>query len=441
MENLQSIFNNKETFIEEWHECYISESKITGFVCTFQLSSKTHKFYGLNDIRQLLKEASKHKKDVYLSLNAFEYGQRTTNSLKQIRNIGVDIDCYKLNISVEQALEEIKQLIIKGSIPNPNVVIFSGRGLQLLYSLSGGASPKMAFLSQYITAQFIAALRHLGADTTATDVTRIFRLPYSVNTRSGKQVTLDIWRALEYNLSELYSYCVPLDRRRKVAKKKTSTLATLPSKKGLMNVYSLNTAKKNDLEELVKLRKGNIEKRNVLTYIYAYTVALLVKNKEATFQFSRQLNERLATPQKASVVKRTSHSAYEDAMEFFEEFKKRDFKMWYKTLDGIKRPMKSQTIIDELEITTDEMKRFSVIIDEKEKKIRNAAYQRKKRRDKGVKARNYYIEEQYERTNLNLHKLQQALEEHPKAKRKELAEMLGVSVYRIDQLKRQLKSL
>jgi len=83
---------------------------------------------------------------VYLSLNAFEYGSRTTKALKQIRNIGVDIDCYKVNVSISKALEEIKQLIIKGKIPNPNLVIFSGRGLQLVYSISGGAAPAMAFL-------------------------------------------------------------------------------------------------------------------------------------------------------------------------------------------------------------------------------------------------------------------------------------------------------
>jgi hypothetical protein len=166
MEIVQPIFDNRETFIAEWQDCYVSDSKITGFVCTFHLYDKKHYFYGLNDIHELLKEAKKRRTDVYLSLNAFEYGTRQTSALKQIRNIGVDIDCYKLNIPVGRALEEIKRLIFKSAIPNPNVIMFSGRGLQLLYSISGGASPKMAFLSQYITAQFISELRHLGADTT-----------------------------------------------------------------------------------------------------------------------------------------------------------------------------------------------------------------------------------------------------------------------------------
>lgn len=438
MEILQPILDNRETFIAEWQDCYISDSKITGFVCTFHLYDKKHYFYGLNDIQELLNEAKKRRKDVYLSLNAFEYGTRQTGALKQIRNIGVDIDCYKLNIPVTRALDEIKRLIFKSAIPNPNVVIFSGRGLQLLYSISGGASPKMAFLSQYITAQFISELRHLGADTTGTDVTRVFRLPYSVNSRNGKQVTLEIWRTLEYSLQELYSFCKPLEQRRKPSKPNKGTLHTLPSKKGLMDIYSLNTARKNDLETLVSLRLGEIEKRNVLTYIYSYTVALIIKNKEATIEFALQLNQRLTDPQKITDVKRTAGNGYDDAMQFFEEFKKREFKMWYQDRDGIKRPMKSSTIIDELDITAEEMKQLTTVIDGIEKQTRDTLRKQKKRREKGVQKREDYVQEQHDITGEHLSKLREILNENPKAKKTDMAKMLGVSrrhLYRLlDQL-------
>lgn len=434
MENLLVDYQSRESFIAEWQDCYISESKITGFVCTFRLSDKKHHFFGLNDIKMLLNEANKRKKDVYLSLNAFEYGSRQTEDLKQIRNIGVDIDCYKLNIPVSKALDEIKQLIVKGSIPNPNLVIYSGRGLQLLYSIAGGASPKMAFLSQYITSQYIAELRHLGADTTGTDVTRVFRLPYSVNSRNGRQVTFDIWRTLEYSLEELYSFCTPLEHRRKPSNKRKGTLVTLPSKRGLKDLYSLNTARKNDLELLVSLRHGEIDKRNVLTYIYAYTTALILKNKEATIGFARQLNDRFSDPQRANVVNRTAGNAYDDAMKFFEEFKQRDFKMWYKQSDGIKRPMKNSTIIEELEIIPEEMSQFTTLIDQDTK------YQRKvkKRRQQGVVKREEYVKEQHDKTDDKLFKLQQLLEENPEAKKTELAKELGVHRSHLYRLMKQL---
>lgn len=425
---LNQAFDNTESYIVEWQDCYISESKITGFVCTFQLKNKKHHFYGLNDLQQLLKEAKKRKRDVYLSLNAFEYGYRQTEHLKQIRNIGVDIDCYKLKISIPKALEEINRLILKGTIPNPNLVIFSGRGLQLLYSISGGASPKMAFLSQYITAQFIAELRHLGADTQGTDVTRVFRLPYSVNSKSGEQVTLEIWRKLEYSLEELYSFVKPLEHRRKSSKKQKGTLYTLPSQKGLKNLYSLNAARKNDLEMLVSLRAGEIENRNLLTYIYGYTVALLLKNKEATLEFAQQLNNSLADPQKVKEVVRTAGNGYDDAMKFFDEFKKREFKMWYKQHDGIIRPMKNDTIIEKLEISREEIKLLTTVIDQVEKQNRNTKYQKKKRREQGVLERQEYLEQQKEQTEDKLWQLEQAIKRNPNAKQRDLANYLGWSL-------------
>lgn len=421
MSHLLASLDNKETLIEIWHDCYLSESKITGFVCTFYLKNKRHQFYGLNDLNYLVKEAKKRNKDVYLSLNAFEYGSRTTSKLKQIRNIGVDIDCYKLNISVEDALEEVKSLIYAAKIPNPNLVIYSGRGIQLIYSISGGASPKMAFLTQYITTQFIGLLEHIGADTSGTDVTRVFRLPYSINSKNDEQVKVDIWNRLEYHLEELYSYCTPLESRRKPSKKQKGQLVALPSKRGIKTLYSLNTARKNDLESLVAIRLGEIEKRNVLTYIYAYTVALLLKNKDQTLAFTHQLNDRFVDPQKKNEVNRTAGNAYGDAMTFFDEFVKRDCKMWYKQGDGIKKPMKSQTVIDELDITSSEMQQLETIIDAEVKYSRKV----KKRREQGTKERDVYLQEAESRR-------QKAVELKAAGyKYKQIAEELNVSLHTI----------
>lgn len=440
MENFSRVLE-EESFIEEWHDCYLSNSKVTGFICTFELQHQKHRFYGLNDLKKFLTAANKQKQDLFLSLNAFEFGSRTTAALKQIRNIGIDIDCYKLNISVNDAKEEIKKLIFKGSIPNPNLVILSGRGIQLIYSISGGASPKMAFLSQYITTQFISELRHIGADTSATDVTRVFRLPYSINSKVQRKVTVDLWRTLEYSLLELYSFCTPLEKRRKASKKKRGLLTTLPSPKGLKDLYSLNTFRKNDLELLVSIRKGEIEKRNVLTYIYSYTVALILKNKQATIEFANQLNARFVEPQRTIEVARTAGNAYEDALKFYEEFKNREFRMWYQSVDGIKRPMKNTTIIEELEITSQEMKQLSTVIDKKEKQYRDTKRKRAKSRSEGVAERKEYIKTQHQITDEHLQKLQEILANNPKTKRKELAEALGVSIPRIAQLKQLLKSV
>jgi hypothetical protein len=62
----------------------------------------------------------------------------------------------------------------------------------------------------------------------------------------------------------------------------------------------------------------------------------------------------------------------------------------------------------------------------------------KQRREQGVQERERYIKEQHDKTDDKLFKLQQLLEVNPKAKRKELAEKLGVHPTYITKLKKQL---
>ncbi|MGQ0517878.1 hypothetical protein ACT453_49730, partial [Bacillus sp. D-CC] len=68
--------------------------KKTGYVVTLDLSKEEHKqvWYGLNDLEYFLRSSKFSLNDVYVSLNAFRHGSRKTSDLRQIRNIGVDLD-------------------------------------------------------------------------------------------------------------------------------------------------------------------------------------------------------------------------------------------------------------------------------------------------------------------------------------------------------------
>lgn len=422
-----------ETHINNWYDTYLSETKKTGYICTFQLLNEKQRFFGLNDLKALLK--LQNSTDTYLSLNAFDYGTRESKALRQIRNIGIDIDCYKKGLKPEETLMLLQQRIQKGIIPCPNLILI-GRGLQLIYGISGGAAPQMAFLSQYITGQFVSRLLYLGADMTCTDVSRVLRFPGTKHSGTNKKIKYEIWRTLEYDLQELYEYVTPLDKKRKTRTSKPGTIYTIPAQKGVKNLYSLNTKRKNDLEKLVEIRKGDIENRNVLTYIYAYTVALLVKNKDATIEITRQLNEKFKDPQKAQVIKRTAGNGYDDAMEFFTAFQENNFTQKGLPYIGIIKPMKSSTIIEKLEITPEEIQKMATIISSEEKTARNT---KQKRKTRGSVTREEYLSQQHLKTKQQLETIQELMNENPKIKRKELAENLGVSIERIKKLKQQLK--
>ena len=210
----------EETFIDSWYECYLSERKKSGYVVTIDLSNEQHKqiWYGLRDLKHLLKASERGLKDVYLSLNAFEHGSRKTADLKQIRNIGVDLDFYKIGLSKEYVIKQLHDFVFSGSLPCPNIIM-NGRGVQLVYSISGGAAPQMAYLSQYITNHFVKMLMPLGADGSCSDLSRVFRLPYSTHGKTGQQITVDLWTEREYSLQELYEYVPPLEKKRKTKRK------------------------------------------------------------------------------------------------------------------------------------------------------------------------------------------------------------------------------
>ncbi|MDM8365989.1 AsnC family protein [Bacillus thuringiensis] len=425
-----------ETYIEEWHECYLSELKKTGYVVTLDLSKEEHKqiWYGLNDLEHFIRSSRLSLKDVYVSLNAFRHGSRKTADLRQIRNIGVDLDFYKLRLTREHVMEELNRLIARGTIPCPNVTLH-GRGMQLIYSISGGAAPVMRYMAQYITNNLIKSLMHLGADGACSDLSRVFRLPHSVHSKTGKQIEVDIWTKREYQLTELYEYVPPMEKKRPTKHK--GIIETLPAPKGVMTLYSLNTARKVDLEKIVEMRKGEIDHRHDMTYIYAFTTALIVKHQGATVEMTLQLNDRFTDPQKTREVERTAKDAYKDAITFFDAYTKNDFEMQGLPRNLIK-PMKNTTVMDKLNLnlTQDEIEHLTTLISKGEKQRRNTSYQKKKRRDQGVKSREEYLAVSTEQTDKQLKQLRELIEKKPTITNKEISAKLGVSIRQVQRYKK-----
>lgn len=442
--NTALVIDRREalSYLESWDKCYLSEQKKTGFVATLRLPEGEQRFWGLNDLEALARYVKRYQKksDIFLSLNGFEYGKRTGKALKQIRNIGIDIDCYKKGLSADECIVKLRKLIEKATIPNPNLLIESGKGIQLVYSISGGASPEMAYLTQYITTQFVSATAHLGADTKATDVTRVLRFPHTINQKYGLPVSLEMWRTLEYSLSDLYDYVVPLEETRK-KKRKKSELVIIQQPKNVISLYNLNTKKKNDLDTLVTLRNGAMTGyRNDFLYSYCFTVGLLVKNQEGTIAFARQANARFTEPLLVKEVETVAKSAYEQSMTYFKAFSENGYN--HKGLPSkLVKPEKAQTLIEKFQITEQEQRdgdmrfcRGKLI-----KREQNTTFQRTKRREAGMLERSEYLDQQKEKTEDKLWQLQTAIERRPKATQKELAELLGVSDRYIRKLLKQIQ--
>ncbi|MDQ0418763.1 hypothetical protein J2Z48_002967 [Croceifilum oryzae] len=421
--------------IENWTDCYLSPSKKTGYVSTLQLPEKIQRSWGLNDIQKMLTYAQSHSQsNMYLSLNAFKWGSRLESDLMQIRNIGIDLDIYRVGATPREAGDELQCMILDEMLPEPNLLIHSGRGIQLIYAIEGGAAPQMSWFTRYITSQYIDKLSFLGADAQTTDPTRVLRFPGTVNQKNQVKATADIWNPEEYSLDILYGYVTPLEEIRKSRKKQKQNVVILRPPDGVVNLYSLNTKKKDDLELLVRLREGKMsDYRNTFLYTYAFTVGLILKNQKGTLTFTRQINERFTEPLLVKEVTETVKSAYEDAAAFLKAFAENEYQVRGLPSKLIK-PEMSSTIIRKLDITSDEMEHFRVLIGRVIKRQRNTGYQREKR---GSTTREEYVTKERQKTESKLEDLQKLLE-IGNFTNKELAEKLGVTVRRVQQLKKEL---
>lgn len=430
--------------IQEWFDAYVSSSKKRGSIGLIQwekarernsnITREKRIWISRKNLNELIKASQGHPTrliNAYVTLNAFKTingkGERKTANLAQIRNVGVDIDCYTVNLSVVQALSHIQDLIVQCEIPNPNLVIRSGNGLQLVYSIEGGAPPTLSWLTSYITSQFIAKTSFLGSDGSCTDVTRVFRLPGSLNVKPGKTsklASVEIWRKREYDLSELYAYCEPLKHRKERVSK--PHLYPLPKLTDMGHkLRSLNLSRINDIYKLIDLRGGNIEKRNVLLYDFSYLFGLQTDIESAVVQQASRMNDSLDSPLSVFEVERVAKNAFKDARTFWKAYLDNGYRMPQpRTSDGLIRPKKNATMIDQHNITAAEMKELSTIIDDEEKKARRTA----KRRAAGMKTIQEHNNQQKLQKADRMALLAELKANNPKATQKQLAELMGISL-------------
>lgn len=437
----ETVEQTKE-HLANWYDLWFSEYKKTGYVAITDFERQL--FFGSNDVSTVISRTEGRKKQ-FISINAFDVDwnnkdfSRRTSQLKQIRNIAIDIDQYKFNLTIDEVLDEIQAMILSDEIPEPNLVLTS-RGIQLFYAINRGASPKMSWLASYITEQLIGKLKHIGADSNAKDMSRVMRVPNSINERNNATVQADIWNNEAYTLQELQAYCRPLDRfgfRKK--KKVESNIVSFPLNNRLTRYYKTNYARLRDLSKLIEIRNGDLTgMRNVFLYIYSYHQSLMLNTQKDVLTSVIDLFKNVhstdpkAKPISKAEFERTVRSAYKDAEGFFGHFKKNGYTVTYKTNDGIIKPMKTSTLIDRLSITEDEQYQLGSIRNKDVERRQRADYIREKRRSEGMGTMEEYNESRQQRTE----ELAVSAKElrGQGMTQKQIGEKLGVSRSRVAQL-------
>ncbi|GEN35949.1 MarR family transcriptional regulator [Aneurinibacillus danicus] len=371
--------------------------------------------------------------DVYFSQNTFYIPQRRIENIRQLRALYSDIDFYLLNLNVEWILGSVELLIKDGVIPEPNLIIFSGRGIVFVWLLE--PVPYQALpLWQVLENNFSEKLAKIGADKKATDAARIFRLAGSTNGKNGEMVEVEYRHEHRYDLRQLqYDYLPELNPDRQKKKGRPKKVVQLH------NVYRLHFTRLRDLAKLVQLRNYEVDGfRETICFLYRYWSCCVLNDPEEALEHTKAFNEQFTRPLPEKEVVRATKSAEKAwAARNNAEANRLAIEKGY---PGAGYNLTNAKIIKWLDITREEQQQLETIIDGREKQRRNTIYQRQKRRETGVKPREVYLAQEREKTDDKLHLLQDALAQNPGSSVRKLAEITGLSKSAIARLLKRMKS-
>lgn len=155
--------------------------------------------------------------DWYLGLNAFKRPNRRTEHLVSLRGNFVDLDSYKIpawkEVTPEEIWRQIQEALAAAGVPAPQVVVFTGRGLQLMWVYAKGLPANVLPRWRAVQMELARALKVFGPDLGALDASRVVRLPGTVNSKSGRRayfVHLEMDNATDFEA--LAKAVLPLDR-------------------------------------------------------------------------------------------------------------------------------------------------------------------------------------------------------------------------------------
>ena len=372
--------------------------------------------------------------DVYFSQNTFYKPQRRIENIRQLRNLYVDLDCYNLGLTPEWVVGKLELEYFRQTIPEPNLIIYSGRGIVLVWLLEYApykALPLWTAIQSYLLDQ----LKDVGGDSKALDAARVFRLAGSTNSKNGERVHVEYRHDFRYNLRDIqFDYLPELTPKPKNEPKKAGRKKKIVY---LFNIRSLNFARIKDITKLVELRDYDIDGyREVILFLYRYWMCCFCNDTEEAYRQTKELNDTFLHPIPERELKQATKSAEKayyarSNKEANEAEKKRGY-------PGAGYNISNAKLIKWLDITPDEMIHMSTIINPAEKRRRELIRKAEQRREAGMRTREQRIEDDKAAVMDKVEIIRKALEENPDLSIRQLVKVTGFPRSTVQRLKKQL---
>ena len=298
-------------------------------------------------------------KDIYISINTFYKTYRRIDCLKELRACYIDLDIYNTKFTKEQVMMNLEENYYNQSIPIPNFIMDSGRGLYLIWLINtvpSKALPLWKAIEEYLYKE----LKDFGADRKALDPTRILRVEGSINSKSNTRVKVLDENNYIYDLREIQENFLPELQPSKNKKGRPKKTVYIHRER------SLYQARINDLITICELREYDLRgHRELILFLYRYYLCYFTEDTEKALQDTLELNSEFIAPLREKEVISATRSAERVYLEKDKQYK-----------------YKNETLIELLDITEQEQMKLSIIISKEEYKRRDREYQKKKYQEK-----------------------------------------------------------
>ena len=371
--------------------------------------------------------------DVYFSQNTFYKPQRRIDNIRQLRSLYVDLDVYTQGLTPEWVLGKLELEAFGQTIPEPNIVLFSGRGLVLIWTIEPipyMAMPLWRAVENYLCDQ----LTELGADAKATDPARIFRLAGSVNSKNNAMVRAEYRHDYRYDIHDLqYDYLPELSPNAQAQKKR----GPKPKLIRMFNTYTLHLARAKDLAKLVELRHGDMEGyRETACFLYRYWTCCVSNDPDRALEDTLNFNNDFLVPLPEKEVRAATKCAEKAwAARSNDQANELAKAQGY---PGAGYNLRNSKLIEWLDITPEEQIHMTTIIGPQEKRKRNLLLKEQQRRAKGIRPMKEYNQERKQKVESKADALRRLMQENPTWSNVKLGQAMGISEGYIRKLKKAM---
>ena len=387
----------QEEYSEQINYLDILHSDSKGWITKAEINSGYKQWhYRYNE----LLEQDFNQENVYISINTFYSTFRRLEYLKELKAQFIDLDIYKTGFTKAQIIMHLETDYFNKSIPRPNLIIDSGRGLYLIWLLNSVPSKALP-LWKAIEEYLYSVLKPFGADRQALDPTRILRVPGSINSKSKTTVNVIEQYDYIYDLREIQNEYLPELEERKAKKKGR------PSKTVFIHrERSLYYARIQDIIKLCELREYDLKgHRELILFLYRYYLCYFLEDTQKALEDVLELNREFIYPLSEKEVIRATRSAEKVYLS-----KDKDYKY------------KNETLIELLLITELEETYMTTIISNKESKRRRSIRDEKRYKEKLKLEGKMSKKEELEQLRAKIKSLREQ-----GFKNKEIMQMLGIT--------------